>query len=261
MRVQHWVMAASALLAGGAFATASELRYREPTGELLPIRRDVLRVGLEVLVDGQPVRTVVHGGRTYLPVPRVGAEFTVRVWNDGPRRITAVVSVDGLSVIDSRPASEQHPGYLVDPGGSVRILGWRRDRDTVAAFRFVAREESYASRLGYPENVGVIGLVAIEEYAHWPQPRIEKRAAGEPAPQMLRAIGSIGTGYGLTWIRPLTTCHSSVATTSGPSRSITTPSRTCAGPVCRLTTAGPSPSRRGPAGDTRGEQPSRGFRV
>jgi hypothetical protein len=190
------VSAACALLAGAALTVAIEPIHRDRTDDLLPVRRDVMRVGLEVLVDGQPVRTLVYGGRTYLPVRRLGTEFEIRVWNEGPRRITAVVSVDGLSVIDSRPASETHPGYLVDPSGSVRIKGWRRDRDTVSAFRFVEREDSYATRLGYPENVGVIGLVAIEEYSRWPRPLIEKKIAGEPATRMPRTVGGIGTGSG-----------------------------------------------------------------
>jgi hypothetical protein len=119
-----------------------------------------MEVALEVLVDGRPQATVRHVGRTYLPVRRVGAEYEIRVWNHGPNRITAILSVDGLSVINGEPASEDHPGYIVAPYGHIDIKGWRRNRDVAAAFRFVDRDRSYANLIGRPENVGVIGLVA-----------------------------------------------------------------------------------------------------
>ena len=158
---------------------------------------DGMRVGLEVLVDGRPLRTVQHAGRTYLPVPRLGTEYEIRVWNHGPRRITALVSVDGLSVINGRPTSEDHPGYIVAPRGHVVIKGWRRDRDTVAAFSFEEREKSYASRMGYPDNVGVISLLAIEERQPRFAPLLERKDSAAPA--ALRGsgeVGGTGTGYG-----------------------------------------------------------------
>ena len=186
----------------GTFVLArSELYYSDPISrgreKIDPPRRDVMRVGLEVLVDGQPLPTVWHQSRLYLPVPRLGLEYEIRVWNDGPRRIAAVVSIDGLSVINSRPASELHPGYLVEPSSSIRIKGWRRDRDTVAAFRFVDRKDSYASRLGHFENVGVIGVIAVEEMARWPRPLLlEKKIAGEPSLSRSPPVGGIGTESG-----------------------------------------------------------------
>jgi len=154
-----------------------------------------MRVGLEVLVGGQPLPTVWHQGRRYLPVPQLGLEYEIRVWNDGPHRIVALVSIDGLSVTNSRPASERHPGYLIEPSSSIRIKGWRRDQDTVAAFRFVDREDSYASQIGYYENVGVIGLIAIEELGSWPRPLLEKIAGAAPKSRS-RDVGSTGTEYG-----------------------------------------------------------------
>lgn len=158
---------------------------------------DRMSVGLEVLVDGRPLPTIRHEGKTYLPVPRVGAEYEIRVWNHGPRRVAAVVSVDGLSVINGRTASEAGPGYLVTPYSSIVIRGWRRDLDTVAAFRFVDREKSYAGLTGRPENIGVIGLVAIEELVLRRLPELEKRdSAGSSASKARLEAGSIGTEYG-----------------------------------------------------------------
>ena len=222
MRSAHWALLTGTLLLGGSLAWAdtnpggrappaaprpSELYATAPGA---PVDRrpprdreefvlppwDGLRVGLEVLVDGRPLRTVSHRCKTYLPVPRLGAEYEIRVWNQGARRVTAIVSVDGLSVINGRPASEDHPGYIVAPRGDILIKGWRRDRDTVAAFSFEEREKSYASRVGHPENIGVIGLVAIEDMGRRPELVLEKKDSAPSATGTREAPGGTGTGYG-----------------------------------------------------------------
>jgi hypothetical protein len=186
------------ILVAGSFVISAVAFAAELQGIEYPVpRRDGMHVGLEVLVEGRPLPTVHHAGKTYLPVPRLGAEYEIRVWNEGPRRVAAIVSVDGLSVITGRPASEASPGYLVDPHGSIRIKGWRRSLDTVAAFSFQEREKSYAQLMGYPDNVGVIGLIAIEEMGRWPRPGLEHKDAAAPsARQSYGEAAGTGTGYG-----------------------------------------------------------------
>jgi hypothetical protein len=164
--------------------------------ELLLPKPGMMRVALDILVDGRPLATVQHAGKTYLPVPRMGEEYQIRVWNDGARRVAAVVSVDGLSVITGQPASENGPGYIVAPYSHILIKGWRRNLENVAAFRFVEREKSYASLTGKPENIGVIGLVAVEERIIHPLPRLEKKDSAPAAKGFRTAVGSIGTEYG-----------------------------------------------------------------
>lgn len=186
-----------------AAARAVDLKARPIGPRLTPERVELfvppprpLNVSLDILVHGRPLPTVRHVGKTYLPVPRVGAEYTIRVWNHGPRRVAAIVSVDGLSVINGRAASADGPGYLVAPYSHIVIKGWRRNLDAVAAFRFVDQDKSYAARTGRPENVGVIGLVAIEE-AVWRSPPQLLNKGAAPAGKRGRAeVGSIGTEYG-----------------------------------------------------------------
>jgi len=139
-----------------------------------------MNVSMDILVAGRTLATVQHAGRTYLPVPEIGAEYEIRVSNHGPRRITALVSVDGLSVITGEPASESQPGYIVASHSRILIKGWRRDLDRVAAFRFVPRDKSYAALMGRPEDVGVIGLVAFEELVRVPHPMFEEKDAAAP---------------------------------------------------------------------------------
>jgi hypothetical protein len=201
------LLIAPALLAGGSMATAargSELSWSDPNPpakSAVPVEkyqpRDDMRVSLEALVDGKPGRVIWHNGKLYLPVPRLGCEYEIRVKNMGPRRIAAVVSVDGLSVIKGAPASERSPGYLVDARSDIVIKGWRRDRDTVAAFTFEERTSSYAYSRGYRDNIGVIGLIAIEEQIDCPRPQAEF-SKGMLAPTRERdgAVGGTGTGWG-----------------------------------------------------------------
>jgi hypothetical protein len=177
---------------------------RQPSGsdnpqehkDLILPKPGITRVAMDILVDGRPLPTVQHAGKTYLPVPRMEEEYQIRVWNHGPRRVAAVVSVDGLSVITGQPASENGPGYLVTPYDHILIKGWRRSLDNVAAFRFVERDKSYASLMGKPENIGVIGLVAFEEQVIHPLPQLERRDAAAAAKGFRTEVGNIGTEYG-----------------------------------------------------------------
>lgn len=211
---------ALALLLGGflsflavpsAFAQSPGLYYHP-----LPYRPyRGMSVSLDVLRDGQTMSIVHHGGNTYLPVPYWGVEYSLRVTNNGPRRIAAIVSVNGLSVISGKPASEGDAGYVVDANSSLDIKGWRRNLDRVAAFSFQERNNSYASRIGRPENVGVIGLIAVEEQTYDYRPVVPLTADGSRwkesgpyasppghADRSAKAyapssgIGGTGTGYG-----------------------------------------------------------------
>jgi hypothetical protein len=173
-------------------AQPAQLTWRDPRS----LRPYGMHVRLEIMVHGQPLPTVADAGKTYLPVPRVGAEYEIRVWNDGPRRVVAVVSVDGLSVINGQPASEAQSGYIVAAHSHIVIPGWRRSLKTVAAFRFVERGKSYAGLVGHPENIGVIGLVAFEEQVSRPLPSLD-REGGKAATKRVQGLaGSIGTEYG-----------------------------------------------------------------
>ena len=222
MKTGHWVVFTGSLLIIGLMlvgqSLASELRDSTPgtqppvrdvvpveRPDVMPIRPVEMRVGLDILVDGEPLAVVHHAGKDYLPVPRVGEEYEIRVWNNGPRRVVAVVSVDGLSVISGKRASETDSGYVVAPHSSVLIQGWRRNMETAAAFRFVDREKSYAAKEDKPENIGVIGLVAFEEAVRLPRPLLGKAESAGPAAPILRdgamrmprdEVGSIGTEYG-----------------------------------------------------------------
>ncbi len=56
-------------------------------------------VELRLLIKGRPAQEFFHNGNTFLE-GREGSNFEVEVINRNPFRIEAVISVDGLSVVD-----------------------------------------------------------------------------------------------------------------------------------------------------------------
>lgn len=110
----------------------------------------------------------VEDGNTYV-IGEPGERYDILLKNETSRRVEVVVSVDGLDVLDGRPASVQKRGYVIPGHGSVRIEGWRTSMNQVAAFRFASVSRSYAAmKHGNTRNVGVIGVAVFTGVDHVP---------------------------------------------------------------------------------------------
>jgi hypothetical protein len=106
------------------------------------------------------------------------------VRNATDARFEIVASVDGLDVIDGRPADPVRRGYLIDPHGVLAIDGFRTSDDAVAAFRFGRVADSYAAQTGSDRNVGVIGLaIFAERGARWTRGELHRRDTADPFPE------------------------------------------------------------------------------
>ena len=151
--------------------------------------------------NGRELDTYNQGKRFYVH-GQTGQRYAIRVDNPTNRRVEAVVSVDGLDVIDGEAANfRTKRGYIVPPRGSVTIDGFRVSTQAVAAFRFSSVSNSYASRKGKARNVGVVGVALFEEKAQ-PQmivPRVardfdfrrkSRRVEAKPAPAPFDDRGS-----------------------------------------------------------------------
>ncbi len=125
---------------------------------------------VRVLVKGRPINEYNHDGQVFLE-GRDGSNFEIEFINRSPTRVEAVISVDGLSVIDGKDAGPDSSGYLVEPYGNLRIPGWKLTDEQVAAFVFAGKKKSYAqAATGSARNTGVIGaLVFAEKPKHRPQ--------------------------------------------------------------------------------------------
>jgi hypothetical protein len=117
---------------------------------------------------GDTLPTYAHKDRFYVQ-GNAGERYTIRVTNPTPNRVEAIVSVDGLDVIDGEPGDLRKRGYVVPPYGDVRIEGFRTSHQDVATFRFSSVNDSYAGQKGKARNVGVIAVAIFEEQRETPQ--------------------------------------------------------------------------------------------
>lgn len=113
---------------------------------------------------GRSLPTFDADGRFYV-LGNIGERYRIRVSNPTSSRIEAVVSVDGLDVIDGETATVGKRGYVVGPHSNIVIDGFRVSTSHVAAFRFSSVARSYAGRKGVARNVGVIGVAVFAERA------------------------------------------------------------------------------------------------
>ncbi len=199
MKPQTILLAALLSVAAGRAAAAGALAdvaiYDRTTGRALP--------------------TYAVEGRYYVPgMP--GNEYEIRIRNNSPGDLRAVVSVDGVNVVSGETASASQGGYVVPAWRRLEIKGWRKDLTRVAAFYFTDVDDSYAARTGRPDNVGVIGVALFRRKAAPPimldEPRTRREApsadsaangvpspgAAESAPSMRAQTPekSLGTGHG-----------------------------------------------------------------
>lgn len=120
-------------------------------------------IELTILVKGRPITEYSHEGLTFVE-GRGGSEYEIELRNHTWQRLEAVLSVDGLSVIDGKPAGAQSQGYLVQGRGVIRIPGWMVNAQTVAKFAFSGMKQSYAQQSGGDgRNNGVIGAMVFRE--------------------------------------------------------------------------------------------------
>ena len=123
-------------------------------------------------------------GRRYV-VGRSGQRYTLVVKNLAKSRLEMVLSVDGLDVLDGKSASMRKRGYIVSPGQTLEVKGWRTSHDAVAAFKFSSVSGSYAGRSGAgTRNVGVIGLAVFTEKGvdpwTWMPAEVRRRESASP---------------------------------------------------------------------------------
>jgi hypothetical protein len=111
---------------------------------------------------GETLSTWRHRGASYV-AGRPGDRYAVRLTNRSPGRVLVVLSVDGVNAVSGETAAVSQTGYVLAPYQSAEITGWRKSYSEAAAFYFTALPDSYASRTGRPDNVGVIGAAVFRE--------------------------------------------------------------------------------------------------
>jgi hypothetical protein len=132
---------------------------------------------INVLVNGNKCRQYLHNGRTYVEA-KEGSEYALEIKNNSWEKILAVVSVDGLNVVDGETAKEGGSGYVLDRYTSQKLYGFQYSKEKVATFKFghLGATDHHGNKLGYAaskgdgseKNAGVIGFRIWDEK---PQPK------------------------------------------------------------------------------------------
>jgi hypothetical protein len=125
---------------------------------------------------GQTLPTYHADGQWYV-AGQPGARYEIRLRNPSGEAVLAVTSVDGVNVVTGETASPAQSGYVLAPGSTAPIRGWRKDLSRVAAFTFTSLDNAYATRTGRPDNVGVIGVAVFRRKPEPPPIAEEMRQA------------------------------------------------------------------------------------
>lgn len=128
-------------------------------------------VSMHVQVNGRACKEYSHKGMSFIEA-RSGTNYTVKIKNDNPYRVMAVLSVDGLDVVTGKPAEETNTGYIIDAYSSLDVKGYRISDDNSASFIFTSKGKSYVQQAkSNATNAGVIGLRTYKEklsyYSGW----------------------------------------------------------------------------------------------
>jgi hypothetical protein len=154
-----------------------------------------VELGVFDRAQGRRLPVYWHDGRAYV-AGAPGNEYSLKLRNRSGEPLLAVVSVDGVNVVTGENARPRQSGYVLPPGGSVEILGWRKSLTQTAAFYFTDLADSYASRTGRAENVGVIGVAVFRKKPASPPPDALGRAEQGAAARAPHAASELGTGHG-----------------------------------------------------------------
>ena len=165
------MLAASLLFAAGCSVAAADQLAAPPSGAgprtALAIAPAKVRAPYDVQVlreSGEVLPTYAFRDRFYVQ-GNASERYILRITNPTPNRVEAVVSVDGLDVVDGETGDLNKRGYVVPPYGETRIEGFRTSQADVATFRFSSVVDSYAGKKGKARNVGVIAVAIFEEQA------------------------------------------------------------------------------------------------
>ena len=233
------IAALGAAACSSAYAVHSGTEGEPLAAVSQPIARSPYEVEL-LGADGRTLATYERGDRFYI-LGQAGDRYSIRVSNPTPRRVEAIISVDGLDVIDGEDADfASKRGYIVPPGGDLVVDGFRMSTTQVAAFRFGSVDSSYAQLKGKGRNVGVVGVAIFEEKA---EPQIVT-----PEPPVADESG---------WGRGGGSRHAEEKASSGAAAGATAPSEAPTGGDPAAEAAPPSPATPSPSQPRFDDRPAR----
>ena len=130
---------------------------------------------INIRQKGVDLPSVQHEGQRWLLAPPKG-KYQIVLYNNSSNRRLAVVTVDGLSVLDGEEGTREGNGYVLEPWQTLEIKGWRRSDTVAAAFKFTPNGGSYSAQVGKgTRNTGVIACSVFDEKVAVPDPVVIQR--------------------------------------------------------------------------------------
>lgn len=170
-----------------------------PRGEII---RELItangRIGIRVLKDNGDTWPIYRTSSDTQLTGKNGERYSLEYRNYSKTKTYEIVAtVDGLDVVKGQPGSFDNRGYVLEPGKTLRIDGFRKSEAEVAAFRFARVDDSYAANSadGSPSNVGVIGTAVFELFDPMRKKAQTSEAKCSRSPCAFPASGSHREGY------------------------------------------------------------------
>lgn len=154
-----------------------------------------------------------HQGNVWIE-GREGNDYCIELRNHTATPAEFVVSVDGLDVLQGKPAGAHSPGFIVPAFGITVVQGWNINNQQAAAFLFSRKSTSYVNLIGgSTTNTGVIGAMV---FAQKPPVLVTRTPWMQNALVASSFSGSLGTGFGETVNQNLVPQHFEKATPAAP---------------------------------------------
>lgn len=122
-------------------------------------------VTLSIEVNGKAIAEYEKNSAIFIE-GKDGAKYSIRVKNHNEYRCKIVVGVDGISILDSKPISDDNnqTGYIIEAYGETLIKGYRIDANNVSSFKFVAKEKAYVSETNKELEGKTTGTISCRVY-------------------------------------------------------------------------------------------------
>lgn len=185
-----FVRASNSPLIQSAIYYNDSIGIRTMIGNKVPYKNQLINLGghylsMGLVNENNGILNHASISNRHYVMGELNSRYSILLQNHSAARLEVVLSVDGLDVMDGKPASLNKRGYLIDPFGQLKVDGFRQSDNTVAAFRFSSVPQSYAQQKhGDARNVGVIGIAAFEEQGtNWQQlEETQRRKQANPFP-------------------------------------------------------------------------------
>lgn len=119
---------------------------------------------MTVCVNSRPIREYGRRGLTFVE-GRQKHPYTIKFRNNSAKRVLALFCVDGLSVMDGKPAdNESRRGYIVPAYGTIEVKGWRTSLEEIHDFVFDAKKRAVSTQAEKTDaNCGIVEVKVFDE--------------------------------------------------------------------------------------------------